>query len=333
MKRILKQLGGSVTSSNRNDFRWTVLRLTAYYTGGVVAILLTFSFLVYGIFTTRYDRAFQEGMQSETISFEIKENLSDILIISDIFLLSMTVIVAYALSKKTLAPLEETYQKQKRFVADAAHELRTPLAVMKAGAEVLLEKERKIEDYQKFTKESLEEVERLITLSNDLLFLTHSAKTSQAPMSHLSLSAICKKQCELITAYAHTKDVAVRPHVAEGIFITGIESAITRLVLNLLKNAVDYNREGGTVDLSLQKKDTKALLIIEDSGIGIASKDLPHIFERFYKADSARTYKKFSGTGLGLAIASEISKEHNGSIEVHSVPGKGTRFNVSLPLS
>ncbi len=335
MKHISKQSEVLGINSNHNEFKKAVLRLTLYYTAGVFIILSLFSFLIYGLFVTRYDRTFHEGVHSEnaeTIGDEIKENLLHILIVSDLTLLVIAVFVSYGLSRKTLSPLEEVYQKQKRFIANAAHELRTPLAVLKAGGQLIAEKERSSDEYKKFVHESLEEVGRLIDLSNDLLFLAQNTSHSIGDVQLFYLSETCLKQCLHIAPYAEMKSNVVESDIAPDISLRGKQSDIERLILNLLKNAIDYNHAQGTVLVTLVKKSGKAVLSVQDSGIGISSKDLPYIFERFYKADTARTYNKNSGTGLGLAIVSDIVREHGATIAVESELGKGSRFEVTFPL-
>jgi two-component system, OmpR family, sensor histidine kinase CiaH len=336
MKNILKQSGELGTSLKRNDFKKAVMRLTLYYTAGVFIILTAFSFLIYGLFATRYNVTFYENTRNENreiVVDEIKENLSDILIISDLILLILSIFVSYTISQKTLSPLEDAYQKQKRFIANAAHELRTPLAVLKAGGQVILQKERTLDEYKKFARESLEEADRLIMLSNDLLFLAQNTSRSRQHFEAFSLSEVCTKACDQIILYAKMRSITMQIMIEEGITIIGKKTDIERLVLNLLKNAIDYNVESGSVWVQLVKKGEKAALRVEDSGIGILPHDIPYIFERFYKADTSRTQKKNSGTGLGLAIAKEIVDEHRGTITVQSVFGKGSRFEVLLPLS
>jgi signal transduction histidine kinase len=341
MNRIFKQLGESATSLKANNFKIAVVRLTALYTTGVFVILLVLTGLVYGLFSTKIDEI-QEEQEShlsedkgnleeaqEPLIEKLSENLFDILIFSDTLLLFLTVFISYFLARMTLAPLEDTYQKQKRFIADAAHELRTPLAVLKAGEEVLLQQERTIEEYKRFTTESLDEVNRLIGLSNDLLHLAQQADLKQQH-ERVSLSNIVHRQCESMRLYAQTKHVELSLHLDEHVFILGRSNDLSRLILNLLKNAIDYNKQNGTVRVSLIEKDTKVVLTIEDTGIGISPKDIPHIFERFYKADSSRT-QNASGSGLGLSIAREIVEEHKGSIYLESRLGAGTVCTVRFP--
>lgn len=336
MKNIFKQSEVSGINSKPNTFRAAVIRLTTYYSVGVFVILTVFSMLVYGLFVESLDRDIKEdesGIEmEEAFHSEAAENLFNILLISDVVLLFVAIFISYLLSKRTLEPLRIAYQKQKKFVADAAHELRTPLAVMKAGGEVVSQKERSVSEYQRFISESGEEVERLITLSNNLLFLANNENITKNNFIQVSFSDISKKQCESIVPYANLKHVTISSEIAEGIIINGKEDDIKRLLLNLLKNAVDYNKTGGRVFVKLSKKGTKALLSVKDTGVGIADKDITFIFDRFYKADSSRTQNASSGGGLGLAIVSDIVAQHGGSINVTSKIGKGSVFEIEIPF-
>lgn len=345
MKNIFKQFVGSGTLLNRNDYSKAVIDLTVKYTVGVLIILTIFNFLVYGLFSnnieSQHDERIEHSLTSEyNEDFgeewveELETGLVNILLISDAIILILTFIAGYLLSKRTLAPLEENYKKQSQFIADAAHELRTPLAVMQAGSEVILRTDRNVGEYKLYIEESLEEVKRLTTLSNNLLFLASSNRKKDSLMLKVSLSDICSKQVDAMRAYANAKDISIIDSIEGDIKIIGIKDDLTRLVINLLKNAIDYNIPKGTVTVSLKKATGKNQieLMIEDTGMGIDSKDLPHIFERFYKADSSRQQNS-SGTGLGLGIVKGIVNEHKGSIKVNSILGKGSKFVVILPCA
>ncbi len=336
MKNTLKQSGVWGTSSKPNNFKAAVIRLTIYYTVGVFIILTLFSGLVYGLFVQSINEDMREDdvrtEKEEVFHSEIKENLFDILLLSDTLLIFIIIFISYFFSKETLEPLEIAYQKQKRFVADAAHELRTPLAVMKAGSEVISQKERTVSEYQGFVSETSEEVERLIKLSNDLLLLARNENDTKVSATSISLSDILKKQCEHIVPYAKIKQVEVHSEITKGIHIHGKEDEVIRLVLNLLKNAVDYNKVGGAINVSLSKRSNSALLSVRDTGVGIAAENIPLIFERFYKADSSRTQPSTSGSGLGLAIVKDIVISHGGTINVSSEVGQGSVFEVEIPL-
>lgn len=342
MKNIFKPLEVLATNSKATNFNEAVIRLTAYYTAGVFLILIVFSFLVYGLFSAGVgeqiteDRAelYEAGEETEDADeffHEVTENLLNILLLSDAVLLLVTVLVSYILARKTLAPLAIAYQRQQRFVADVAHELRTPLAVMKAGSEVLLQHDRTQEQYKKFTAESQEEVDRLITLSNDLLFLIQNNAVGKESFEKFSLSQVCETQSKNVVPYAELSSITLDSHIEKNVIVRGKKDDIARLLLNILKNAIDYNKPQGKVVVTLVKKQRQAILTVEDTGIGIAPHNLAHIFDRFYKADSSRTQKHTAGSGLGLSIAQEIATRHGGTIDVKSILGEGSTFVLSFP--
>ncbi len=342
MNTILKQFAALVTNSTATNFKGAVIRLTAYYTLGVFCILVVFSVAVYNLFSFGVERKIEIEhddderialleMRTEPVLHEVTENLYDILIVSDTILLFFTLVISYFLARKTLAPLAEAYQRQKQFVADAAHELRTPLSVLKAGGEVLLQGERSGAQYRQFLIESQDEINRLITLSNDLLFLARHADRGKRATAPFSFSEVCTEQSERIKAYAAQKRVTVTYTIDPQIHLEGNRDDMKRLVLNLLKNAVDYNREGGSVILTLEKAHHEAVLRVVDTGIGIAQADIAHIFERFFKADAARTQKAATGSGLGLSIVQEIADAHGGVLRVASTQGKGTTIEFRVP--
>ncbi|PIR68682.1 hypothetical protein COX93_01265 [Candidatus Nomurabacteria bacterium CG_4_10_14_0_2_um_filter_30_12] len=342
MKNILKQLEEWATLSNLSEFKKATILLTTYYTVGVFIILVIFNILVYSLFTNSIystnenikeqsseKNEKKDNKLEENKIHEIQENLAGILITSDIAILIFTLMIAYVLSKHTLKPIEEAYKKQSMFVANAAHELRTPLSVIKAGSEVILRNDRTQEEYKKYTKESLEEIERLITLSNDLLFLAQNNKKGVNLNSKLNFSEICKKQINAIEAYALIHKITIKDEVENNLNTLGNKSDLTRLVINLLKNAIDYNKKEGSVTISLKKKNNKIILSVIDTGIGIKKENLINIYDRFYKVDDSRTQNS-SSAGLGLAIVKNIVEEHHGSIKANSSYGNGTTFEVIL---
>lgn len=335
MNAIFKRFAGWATHARSDAFVRAVVRLTVFYTAGVFLVMLVFSFLVYASFAEGVRSRFHDGVirtpEEMEVYGELTERLFHILVVSDGLLLILTVFVSYGLSRATLTPLRRSYELQKQFVADAAHELRTPLSVIKAGSEMLLSQEREASRYKAFIGETLEEVNGLIGLSNDLLFLARHGGMSAKQQMRCDLGAICTKQLASMEAYAKQHDVVLTEAIAEGIFIMGDCEELQRLVRNLVKNAIDYNKEGGTVTCTVAQEDSHALIHIQDSGIGMTKEEASHVFERFYKADAARTHGSNTGTGLGLAIVKEIVVRHHGSIELLSTPGIGTRISVSFP--
>lgn len=340
MKNIFKQFAELVTASKQSDYNKAIIKLTSYYSAGVFIILIIFNVLVYGLFINSIHDETNERREHAPFEVEIEEleesqitelqdDLVSILLISDAIIFIIALITAYIISKRTLEPLEKAYAKQKRFVADAAHELRTPLAVMQAGSEVALNNTRTESEYRNFIKEFLEEVKRLTTLSNDLLFLASSNNENLQSFSKISLSEICKKQIHSIKPYSDIKNILIENKIEDNIFIKGKNDDIIRLLVNLLKNSIDYNKENGSVSLALKKINSNTVLSIKDTGIGIKKENIPYIFDRFYKADNSRV-NNASGTGLGLAIVKEIVNEHNAIIKVSSTLGQGTIFEITF---
>ncbi len=343
MKNIFKQFVEWVTLSNQSEFKKAVVLLTAYYTVGVFTLLTIFNLTVYILFTNSFTEYSNEDKEheyteelhdeiSELKIEEIKDNLLQILLTSDAVILAFTLFLAYISSKRTLAPLEDAYKRQARFVADAAHELRTPLAVLKAGSEVMLRNNRTNDEYKKFIEESKEEVDRLTSLSNDLLFLAKGNLKKDRFLTQVDLSQLFKKHIVLMTPYAISKKVKIEDLVSDDVHIIAHPEDMTRLFVNLLKNAIDYNKIDGKVMVKLTKKGKKVICVIEDEGVGIKDQDLPYIFERFYKADNSR-FQNSSSTGLGLSIVKEIADEHGGVINVSTVFGKGTKFEVIFDIA
>ncbi|MCR4285701.1 MAG: HAMP domain-containing histidine kinase, partial [Candidatus Kaiserbacteria bacterium] len=302
------------THVRADSFNGAVIRLTAYYTIGVCVILLAFNVLVYTLISADIQSAFlvddERGdiidLQDESISHEIKENLIDVLITTDGFLLIITISISYLLARRTLTPLAESYERQKRFISDAAHELRTPLSVMKAGTELILNGTRSESEYKTYVIELQEEVERIIRLSNDLLILAQHEGGTTSSSTPFLFSNVCETACKDMSSYAVLKGVTLNTSIESNVSLVGNENDMLRLVLNLLKNAIDYNRPEGTVTLTISEREGSVFLIVSDTGVGIDEIHFPHIFERFYKVDQARRQKDVVGSGLGLSIVKEI---------------------------
>lgn len=216
-------------------------------------------------------------------------------------------------------------ERQKRFVADSAHELRTPLAIIKTGIETTLaSKKLTLRDYKELNKDLLLEIDNLINLTNNLLFLSNSdTKNQTVNFEKVDLSLICSKQIKFMEKYAINKGVKIISDIKDKYYVKGDKEKLNRMVANLLKNSIDYNIKGGSVILTIEKADFNIILKITDTGIGINQEDLKHVFERFYKADKSRNISD-SGAGLGLSIVKEIANIHKIHINIRSDIGKGT---------
>jgi two-component system OmpR family sensor kinase len=231
-----------------------------------------------------------------------------------------------------LARLEEAFTQTRRFAADAAHELRTPLTVLKGGIEVALRAVRSPEEYRDVLASSLEEVERLIRLAEDLLLLSRSIAGPETPQVPVELEPLLLEVFDVGVRLGRSAGVSVRIDDAGPATVHGDAMALRRAMLNLMENAVKYTAPGGKVELSLLSDDRMATITVADTGMGIEPSDAERIFEPFIRLDAARG-RETGGTGLGLAIARSIVIAHGGTLTVDSRPGAGSRFTISLPLA
>ncbi len=221
--------------------------------------------------------------------------------------------------------LERSFAALRRFTADASHELKTPLTVLRAGVERAI---------TATLEETLQEIKRMTELVDALLTLARAdegiAPLHREPVDLRAIVEEVRETGELLAEESGVRvDVATPP---EPMVVSVDATRIRQLILNLLTNAVKYTPPGGTVRMQLGAADGRVILSVADTGIGIAPGDLPHIFDRFWRADSARTRTgERPGAGLGLAISKWIAEAHGGRIDVVSRPGRGTTFTVTLP--
>lgn len=330
MKNILRPFAGLATNFKNNTFLKTKIKLTLYYSIILFIIVIIFSIFIY-IFFINYISA---DLKADPEISEVQETkmlemattrLRTILIFSDTGVLIIITALGYFLAGKTLKPIEKAMKDQKRFVSDSAHELRTPLSIMKIGIDAVTSDKRQVlEEYRKLADDLSEEVDKLIYLSEDLMFLAQSDSGKiENRLSTIDICSICKKQVRLIKPYANKNGISIKDYTEKPCYIRGEENQIKRLIVNLLKNAIDYNKNGGKVSVAI--KDVRGIinLMVSDTGIGITQDDLKHIYERFYKIDKSRSGHK-SGSGLGLSIVKEIVENHKGTISISSKPEKGT---------
>ncbi|MDI3534667.1 MAG: hypothetical protein PWQ82_1032 [Thermosediminibacterales bacterium] len=232
---------------------------------------------------------------------------------------------------RMLNRIEENFKKQQTFVADASHELRTPITVIEGYANLLA---RWGKDNPKVLHESIEAISResrlMKRLINQLLNLARADLDPEiGRQEEIKLEQLVEEVCQ--DAEAMAEGLKIELNIYKGAVIKGNKEAIRQALMVLVDNAVKYNVPGGKVEISLDARNGEALISVEDTGIGISPEELPYIFERFYRADKSRS-KKIQGTGLGLAIAKNIVESHAGHIDVKSIPGKGSCFTIHFPL-
>jgi two-component system heavy metal sensor histidine kinase CusS len=230
-----------------------------------------------------------------------------------------------------IARLERSFDEIRRFTADAAHELRTPLAVIHNAAEVALSAPREAEQYRRFLEDILEEEERIKRLAEQLLFLCREdAGLTPGVRQPTRMDTIVRQAAEPMGVLAAAGTISLKTDDVSPCWVSGDPDSLRRLLFNLLDNAIKYTSQGGKVEVQCGAHERTVTLIVSDTGIGIPSVHIPHIFERFYRVDPARS-REAGGTGLGLAICRAIVEAHGGVIELESTEGSGTRVVVSLP--
>ncbi len=234
-----------------------------------------------------------------------------------------------------LKPVEQSFQQLKQFTADASHELRSPLTVIKTSIEVIQTHPERIHplDQDKF-KGIVSAINQINRLIEDLLWLARNDATFKMSLKDwqvIPLQDLLEDAIEFVDFKAEAKNITLNFELNCPVLVTGNPSQLLRLFSNFLDNAIKYTPPNGIVTLTLKKVDKFALINIEDTGMGISDNHLSLIFNRFWREDSARCHEE--GTGLGLAIAKEIIINHHGKISVSSELNKGSCFNIYLPLN
>jgi heavy metal sensor kinase len=232
-----------------------------------------------------------------------------------------------------LGRLESSFNRITQFTADASHELRTPLALMRTTTEVSLRTSQTVADYREAQQEVLAELEKTSSLVEKLMLLARAdAGVETLQHAPVNLAECLRDACKDGKVLAAAKQLTFTEGIESSeLIVEGDSHALHRLFLILIDNAVKYTPSGGSITVGLKRTDASAVAEFRDTGIGISADDLPNIFERFYRADKARS-REFGGVGLGLSIARWVAEAHRGSIEVQRTPGSGSVFRVRLPL-
>lgn len=270
-------------------------------------------------------------ISGESPSDIVMDDLRDILIILDILLLLLVPTITWFLTGKTLAPVQEAHEKEKQFFTDASHDLRTPLTILKGEIDLALQKNQTSKEYKNVLQSSKEEVARLIDLVENMLFFARDDKRGQSIQKEsLDITDVIAERVSKFQKLAKQKKqhlLFIPPK--EMIAIHANKQLVQRLLTSLLDNAIKYTPDNGEISITLFEEKHFAIIVIHDTGIGIADKQQDKVFHRFFRSESARTQK---GYGLGLSIAKQIVDFHGGKISLHSQEGKGTEITMSFPL-
>jgi signal transduction histidine kinase len=229
--------------------------------------------------------------------------------------------------------LEDAVQNSKRFVADASHELRTPLTVLRGELENLGVDTRLDETSRDVIGSMLEEVERLTDIVEGLVALSRlDAGEARREWVRFDLAELTATTADQMNLLAEDKGISVQCGPEQKVFVEGDRARLKQVVVNLLDNAIKYTTRGGAIQLNVTRQNGHAILDVADSGIGIPAESVPHVFERFFRVDKARSRDE-GGAGLGLSIVKSICTAHGAELQVDSTVGKGSRFRIKLPLA
>lgn len=327
-------------------------KLTAWYLVILMSVSLSFSIVIYRgmvaevnrftqIQRVRIERRFDEAgipRPALTVDKEIIDEIKQHLILNFLGINGIIFIVmgglSYFLAGKTLHPIQEMMEEQNRFVSDASHELKTPLTSMKSSLEVYVRDPKlTLLEAKQVLKDNIYEVNRLQSLSESLLTLSENQLGNiNQSFILLHLKTILTKAYNLVKHSAKKKKIVVNISSVPQQKIEGNEGKLVELFTILLDNAIKYSPDETAISLSCDVVKKGIEIRVIDKGIGIDEKDIQHVFDRFYRSDSARSKVGAGGYGLGLSIAKKIVELHNGSIHIESTAGFGTTVLVWLPF-
>lgn len=336
-----------------NLFNSATIRMTLWYLAIIMTISIVFSAVLYQVSTREFNRQIVIGTPPTAAFFlpngfnefqslrlatidESRNNLKANLVVFNLIIFVAGGLLSYILARRTLQPIEQAVQAQNQFIADASHELRTPLTAIKTELEVALrDKDLTIKESRSLHESTLEEVERLKNLTNGLLRLARvEDKTLKESLGECNVEEIVKEAVLKVDSLAEQKEISIEAELQDA-WAHGDKENLIELLIIILDNAIKYSPSNSRIKISVQPRRIQKIVAIKikDEGFGIRQSDLPHIFNRFYRADSSRSKQNIFGYGLGLSIAKKIVEAHNGKIEVRSKAGSGTTFTISIPLA
>ncbi|MFA5931786.1 MAG: HAMP domain-containing sensor histidine kinase [Candidatus Paceibacterota bacterium] len=340
MEKLYKQLEELVTKwkvNRKNDeFFVARLRLTLYYSVTAIVILGSSSIVLYNTILSNFtqsilDNIFLDPRTARLIIDRAQDILLNRFITIDLIIIFFVIILGFLLTYKTLEPIKFNMQKQKRFIADASHELRTPIAVVISGLEVnLSNKNLDIVGAKKTLENTLEEMREFSKLSNNLLDLSKYDTPRQTEYKNVHIDELVKSIVEKNKNLAKIKNINIEIKIEIPVIVRGSEIELSRVFFNILDNAIKHTNDGGAITVSEKIVLGKYIVTIGDNGVGIREDILNKIFDPFFRGNEARNTE---GAGLGLTLSKKIVENHKGTISIKSQVNKGTNVIISLPVS
>ncbi len=321
-----------------NEFQKARLKLTLWYLV-IIAVLLAISSLA-AIDAekrafARIEQALSDRIQRPKLTALLEQRLGEFegrfikrLIALDLVLFAIGALGSYFLSGKTLKPIQNMLVEQEEFAGDASHELRTPLTTINMEIEALKRTKKVPQPYLEAFQNVQDEVKRMTAIVEGLLTFVRGKMIKSLELTHLELTSLVNQTLKEMRRIALAKQITLDQSYAEKVFVRGDTDRLKQALIILIENAINYSPPVTTVLIQLSSDINRVYIRVQDEGYGITKKDLPHIFDRFYRGRYQGTTK---GAGLGLSIARQIIESHGGQIQVVSEVGKGSVFTVFLP--
>lgn len=343
MQNVLKQFEEKGTALLSGKFSRARVELTIIYAIILVVILCMSNIITYSLFSNRLAVRWAQYHIPQNIITIREDNFPDraraelalsMLVVNSV-LLTGAIGLSYILAGITLHPIQQAYEKQRRFLSDASHELRTPLAILQTDLENDLADKKISASAKEQAQSNLEEVTRMGSIVKDLLLISRldTEKSKRTPAEKVDFSGLAYSVVDRLSPYAKKQSVTIISKLPElPVTLQANSEHISQAIMNLIKNAIDYNKKNGSVTISMNIEKNTATLVIADTGAGIAKKDLEKIFDRFYRADESRA-RSTGGSGLGLSIVQSIAKTYGGSVKIESDGKTGSTAKLSFPIS
>ena len=313
------------------------VRLTGWYTVALSVMLVIYAAATF----LAVRREFQESLDEQSHELRVsgsedrmREQLAEVLKVL-VLGLPLVIVVAgvggYLLAGRALVPMELSFDRLRRFTADASHELRTPLAVIRGIGEAGLVETRTPAEYKEAIGSMLEEIDRLTTLVDTLLRLSHGdAGTVHLTREPLDLGQLTREVAGSLAVLAEERRQRITVEAAAGVSVNADRLVLREAVINVIDNAIKYSPEGASITVTIRARGDEAMVEVADHGPGVSADDRQRIFDRFFRVDTARS-REAGGSGLGLAIAKWAVEVNGGSIAVEAGAAGGSVFRISLP--